>query len=87
MLKMPIFILLYHAMPQKKRRIFLISNLQENFRESASIERNDETREFEVNKILAVALMSQRQPLERSRNRSVNSPIDMACMESQISTQ
>ena len=69
MLKMPIFILLYIAIPQKKCRIFLISNLQENFRKSASIERNDETREFEVNKILAVALMRQRQ-----RNRVIAKP-------------
>ena len=40
-----------------------------------SIERIDETRAFEVSKRLAVALMRQRQPLERSRNRSVNSPM------------
>ena len=65
MLKMPIFILLYRAIPQKKCRIFLISILQENFGKVASIKRNDETREFIVNNILAVALMSQRQPLER----------------------
>ena len=75
MLKNQIFIQIYHAIPQKNRRILLISNLQENFRNIASVKRNDETREFLVNKILAVALMSQRQPLERSRNRSVNSPI------------
>ena len=76
MLKNQIFIQIYHAIPQKNRRILLISNQQENFRKSASVGRNDETREFLVNKILAVALMSQRQPLERSRNRSVNSPMD-----------
>ena len=73
--KIRIFTQIYHAIPQKNRRILLISNLQENFRKIASVERNDETRDFLVNKILAVALMSQRQPFERSRNRSVNSPI------------
>ena len=75
MLKIRIFIQLCRAIPQKKRRIFLISNLQEYFRKIVSIERIDETRTFAVSKRLAVALMSQRQPLERSRNRSVNSPI------------
>ena len=58
MIKIRIFIPFYHAIPQKKRRIFLISILQENFGKIASIECNRETRDFEVNKILAVALMS-----------------------------
>ena len=75
MLKIRIFIQLCRAIPQKKRRIFLISNLQEYLKKIVSIERIDETRAFAVSKRLAVALMSQRQPLERSRNRSVNSPI------------
>ena len=73
--KIRILIKIYRAIPQKDRKILLSSNLQENFRKIASVERNDETRKLLVNKILAVALMSQRQPLERSRNRSVNSPI------------
>ena len=87
MLKNRIFIQLCRAIPQKKRRIFLISNLQEYFRKIVSIERIDETRAFAVNKRLAVALMSQRQPLERSRNRSVNSPINghFHCQGSQVS--
>ena len=46
MLKIRVFIQFYLAIPQKKRRIFLISNMQENFRKTASIERKDETREF-----------------------------------------
>ena len=75
MLKNQIFIQIYHAIPQKNRRILLISNLQGYFREIVSVERIDETHVFAVNKRMAVALMSQRQPLERSRNRSVNSPI------------
>ena len=79
--KIRIFIKIYHAIPQKNRRILLSSNLQENFRKIASAERNDETRELLVNKTLAVALMSQRQPLERSRNRSVNSPIGGSVLE------
>ena len=58
--KIRIFIKIYRAIPQKNRRILLSSNLQENFRKIASVERNDETRDFLVNKILAVALMSQR---------------------------
>ena len=61
MQKNRIFAQIYHAIPQKNRRILLISNLQEHFRKIASVERNDETRELLVNKILAVALMSQRQ--------------------------
>ena len=66
MLRTRIYIPLYHAIPRKKRRMFLISILQEIFGKIASIKRNDETRKFIENKILAVALMSQRQPLERS---------------------
>ena len=77
MQKNRIFAQIYHAIPQKNRRILLISNLQEHFRKIASVERNDETRKFLVNKILAVALMTQRQPLERSRNSSVNSLIEV----------
>ena len=62
--KFRIFIPIYRAIPQKNRRILLISNQQEFVGQFASMGRNDETREFEVNKILAVALMRQRQPLE-----------------------
>ena len=65
MTQIRIFIQIYRSIPQKNRRIFLISNLQENFRKIASGERNDETREFEVNTYnTGFCPMSQRQPLE-----------------------